>query len=74
MAMNMETGPEREPSISEAAAEVQAAREMAMVKGANDYEMSAFDRLLQQLLDREITPKEAVAQAGAIVDSKQDYH
>ena len=42
--------------------------------GANDYEPSAIQNILDRLEKGEIEPNEAVEQARAIEASKQDYH
>jgi hypothetical protein len=42
--------------------------------GANDYEIPALMKLKEQVLAGEIDPQEAVGQAQAIKDNKQDYH
>ncbi|MGB8816036.1 MAG: hypothetical protein WCC74_02275 [Minisyncoccia bacterium] len=49
-------------------------RDEVAVMGFNDYEMSAFDKILSDLDISLISPQEAVEKAYAIKANKQDYH
>lgn len=49
-------------------------RQEVYMMGANDYEIPALDRLLEELRKGKITPEEAIKQARAIQARKQDYH
>jgi len=45
-----------------------------MPTGAVDTERSAFQNIEQRLLQKEISPQEAIKEAWAIVYSRQNYH
>lgn len=62
------------PSYGEAMAYVQAKMAETMQMGANDSEMNSFHIIIEKLQDRELTPVDAMRQADAIKNSKQDYH
>lgn len=49
-------------------------RQQAAIMGANNFEIPAFDNLLVALNERQITPREAIAEARKILESKSDYH
>lgn len=60
--------------INKARTEIMYIRQNTNLLGANDYEMSAIEKILNQLEKKEILPKVAVERAGKILISKQDYH
>ncbi|MFA6301252.1 MAG: hypothetical protein WC609_02790 [Candidatus Paceibacterota bacterium] len=49
-------------------------RDEVLRMGANDSEASRFDRVLGRLRSGASTPEDAVREARAILDGKQDYH
>ncbi len=72
--MKFENLDSEEKTISEAMAEVSGIKNEIMSMGANDSENSAIDEIVYSLEKKEIRPKEAVARAREILESKQDYH
>lgn len=62
------------PGVNEALAQVGLIEQRVQLMGANDYEPSAFARIRAQLDAGALTPREAIAHAQAVLDSKQDYH
>lgn len=66
--------PEKIANITNAIVHIQAKMQECSVMGANDYEMPALERLIQQVQTKRISPWEAIMQADGIRDSKQDYH
>lgn len=75
----MEMKPIREeadlvPSLSEAATQVLAIMQTELQKGAVDTEAVAFQKILSELSEGNITPQEAIEQARAIAAARQDYH
>lgn len=65
---------EAEISIEVAEAEIVMIMQEVAVMGANDSEMGTLKELQGKLRKQEISPKDAVTQAIAIRESKQDYH
>lgn len=58
----------------EARQEILMVRQRVAVMGANDFEFSALDNILEQMEKGKIEPSDAVAEARVIEFSKQDYH
>lgn len=71
-------GPENkevtDQEIEEARIEIMSIRQEIYSMGANDYEMPAIEKILDQLKKKEILPKVALETVGKILSSKQDYH
>jgi hypothetical protein len=65
---------ETEISIEVAEAEIAMIMQEVAVMGANDSEMGILKELQNKVRKQEVSPKEAVSQAVAIRESKQDYH
>lgn len=55
-------------------ATIEAVRAEIGVMGRNDSEFSTLDAIKRQLEDGQITPDDAIAQAKAIPENKQDYN
>jgi len=53
---------------------IMAIQQEVAVMGSNDYEIPTLNKLIENVKNGEISPKEALAQATKIRDSKQDYH
>lgn len=70
--MKFESGPRL--TVNEAMARIAIIEQQVMGMGANDAEASLFASIRRRLLNGEISPEEAVAEAQAILDGKQDYH
>lgn len=49
-------------------------RQEVATMGANDYEIPALDKLIDDLKNFKITPSDALKRAFSIQNSKQDYH
>ena len=71
--MTFESGP-KPPSLNEALAQISSSEQQAQAMGANDYEPSAFKQIKDRLVAGELTPTEAILQAQAVLNNKQDYH
>jgi hypothetical protein len=54
--------------------EIQMIRQETLMMGANDYEPSAFDSILERYQSGQLSAEEALANARQIQASKQDYH
>lgn len=65
---------EAEISIEVAEAEIVMIMQEVAVMGANESEMGDLRNIRTRLKSQEISPKDAVTEAIAIRDSKQDYH
>ena len=61
-------------SISDAMNTISAIEGMIVTMGANDSEPESIQLIKQNLESGVITPNEAVAQAEALREGKQDYH
>lgn len=60
--------------IEKAELEIKIILQDMYVMGANDSEKSDIDSILIKMKSSEISPEEAIKQAMAIKNSKQDYH
>ncbi len=58
----------------EAVAEIDVLRQQVMQGGSVDSENDLFTKLIIDIRNGLITPKEGVEKAHAIVESRQDYH
>ncbi len=54
--------------------EIEIIRQQIAVMGANDYEFDELDNIKKLWQKKEISGKEAVARARAVLNNKQDYH
>jgi len=70
--MSFEGAPQM--SISDAMNTISAIEGMIVTMGANDSEPESIQLIKQNLESGVITPNEAVAQAEALREGKQDYH
>lgn len=70
----MESFKQPEFSYTQARQAIEQIRAEISVLGANDSEFSDLNNIIDQLDQQNITPQEAIQQAQAVRDSKQDYH
>jgi hypothetical protein len=61
-------------SPAEAEAEIRLKMQEAHVLGANDYELSALNELVEKLQKGECSSLQAMDEAQKIMDRKTDYH
>lgn len=63
------------PQTNEIPAQINLLKQQAMAMGANDYENTAFDKILIKLNTGGYTdPNDALEEALKIIQNKQDYH
>lgn len=63
-----------EQSIESVVAEIGNIMTEVSVMGFNDYEIPALMKLMDDVKNKKIDPKEALNQAYSIKNQKQDYH
>ena len=64
----------RKMTINNALAQIHILKQQAEIMSAQDSEPSAFRDIASALTKGLITPEEAIRQAQAVLDGKQDYH
>ena len=65
---------DKEPSVSDALAEISALRQQALQGGSVDSENDAFAELIGGVQSGQLSPKEGVEKARGLIGGRQDYH